>query len=326
MGLIKEFLNMAKATKKAAKKATKKVTKKKVTKKAATKKVSKKATKKVAKKTTAKKVAKKTSKKVTKKVTKKVAKKVAKKTTKKVAKKATKKVVKKVEKKVTPKKQVSKTSKVESKKKVVKQIAESPVEEVVVAQEVVVDTPEITEILEEVVVPEKIEEPVSAKQMEINEAASKVNDEIAGMRENFSWADIANAISSLDFFVDHRSDDCSEKGCDNLRTTQQYCRLHYISNWYEINKKREILKEGKLQEYIEDLVSKYPPKLIDSLLSDLHDDKDFFKVLHELNIHSEIDMVDEEFGAVDEDDDDADKDIAVETRTFGASQRFEDEQ
>ena len=51
--------------------------------------------------------------------------------------------------------------------------------------------------------------------------------------------EIADAISTLDFFVDNRSDDCLEKGCDNLRTTQQYCRLHYIANWHEIKRKRE---------------------------------------------------------------------------------------
>lgn len=154
---------------------------------------------------------------------------------------------------------------------------------------------------------------------EIEEASTKVQDEISALSENFNWEDIAGAISSLDFFVDHRSDECLEKGCENLRTTQQYCRLHYIANWYDIKRKRDILKEGMLQEYIEELISKYPPKLIESILTDLHDDKDFFKALSELNITSEFDFEEEDF-----DSDSDDEDITIETRSIG-SNRFDED-
>ena len=376
MGLIKELLDMAKASKKVAKKATKKVTNKKVAKKASSKKVAKKTT---TKKKTTKKVAKKAAKKVTKKVAKKVAKKVTKKqAAKKVAKKVTKKQVvkkapaKKVTKKAPAKKVTKKTTvkKVEQKapvKKVkTKAVADkvttkkdttksnnSSLEEKKVekfTKEAVVKAQEKRPLKAKVVAPEVLEEAIDSevsiddvavegtstpaassanfvppKKVEIAEAEARVNDEIAVLSENFSWQEIADAISSLDFFVDHRSDDCAEKGCDNLRTSQQYCRLHYIANWYDIQKKREILKEGKLQQYIEELVSKYPPKLIESLLSDLQDDKEFYRALNELNIHSDMEIDDVEFDAA-EDDDDADEDIAVETRNFTSSQRFEDEQ
>ncbi len=197
------------------------------------KKTAKKTAKKTVKKTTKKKTAKKAAKKAAKKKT---AKKVAKKKTAKKA--ATKtKTAKKVEKKAKAKKtetKAPKEAKAEHKKaskKASKKAKES---------EEVTDTP--------------------SKASEIEEAATKVQDEIAGLSENFDWADVAGAIASLDFFVDHRSDECLEKGCENLRTTQQYCRLHYIANWYDIKRKREILKEGMLQEYIEELISKYPPK------------------------------------------------------------------
>jgi hypothetical protein len=151
---------------------------------------------------------------------------------------------------------------------------------------------------------------------------ANVADEIAQLREHFNWKDIAEAIGTMDFFIDPKNDECIEKGCDNIRTTQSYCRLHYLRNWKTVQKKRDILKEGKLQEYIEELISKYPPKYIEALLSDLSDDKEFYRVLNELNITSEFDFEEDEFeNAVD--DDDADDDIGIET--ISSSLRYEDE-
>ena len=122
--------------------------------------------------------------------------------------------------------------------------------------------------------------------------------------------------------IDPKNDECIEKGCDNIRTTQSYCRLHYIRNQKTIQKKREILKEGNLQEYIEELISKYPPKYIEALLSDLSDDKEFYKILNELNITSEFDFEEEDFENV-ADDDDSDDDIGIET--ISGAMRYEDE-
>jgi hypothetical protein len=150
----------------------------------------------------------------------------------------------------------------------------------------------------------------------------KIADEIAELREHFNWKDIAESIGTMDFFINSKNDECIEKGCDNIRTTQSYCRLHYIRNQKTIQKKREILKENKLQEYIEELISKYPVKYIDSLLSDLSDDKEFYKVLNELNITSEFDFEEDELeNAADDDDDDGD--IGIET--ISSSLRYEDE-
>ncbi|HXH76055.1 MAG TPA: hypothetical protein VNJ08_13880 [Bacteriovoracaceae bacterium] len=150
----------------------------------------------------------------------------------------------------------------------------------------------------------------------------KIADEIAELREHFNWKDITEAIGTMDFFIDPKNDECIEKGCDNIRTTQSYCRLHYLRNWKVVQKKRDILKEGKLQEYIEELISKYPTKYIEALLSDLSDDKEFYRVLNELNITSEFDFEEDEFeNAVD--DDDGDDDLAIET--ISSSLRYEDE-
>ena len=156
----------------------------------------------------------------------------------------------------------------------------------------------------------------------MSDLEGKIGDEIAELREHFNWKEIAEAIGTMDFFIDAKNDECVEKGCDNIRTTQSYCRLHYLRNWKVIQKKRDILKEGKLQEYIEELISKYPPKYIEALLSDLSDDKEFYRVLNELNITSEFDFEEDEFENAADDDDDGD-DIGIET--ISSSLRYEDE-
>lgn len=156
----------------------------------------------------------------------------------------------------------------------------------------------------------------------LNDIEGKIADEIAELREHFNWKEIAEAIGTMDFFIDPKNDECVEKGCDNIRTTQSYCRLHYLRNWKTIQKKREILKEGKLQEYIEELISKYPTKYIEALLSDLSDDKEFYTVLNQLNITSEFDFEEDEFENAVDDDDDGD-DIGIET--ISSSLRYEDE-
>jgi hypothetical protein len=166
------------------------------------------------------------------------------------------------------------------------------------------------------------ETPRSSKKYDkINTLEAKITEEIADLRENFSWKEIADAIASLEFFIDSKNDECIEKGCDNIRTTLSWCRLHYIKNWKSIQRKKEILQEGKLQEYIEELISKYPPKFVEAILSDLSDDRDFYKVLSELNITAEFDFEEEDLQAVDDDGDD--DDLGIEAR-FTGSMRYED--
>ncbi|MFP5457613.1 MAG: hypothetical protein ACLGG7_02670, partial [Bacteriovoracia bacterium] len=158
------------------------------------------------------------------------------------------------------------------------------------------------------------------KKFSVNDLEGKIADEIAELREHFAWKDILGAIGTLEFFVDPKDDSCVEKGCDNIRTTLSWCRLHYLKNWKAIQRKKEILSEGKLQEYIEELISKYPPKYIEAITNDLSDDKEFYKVLNELNITNEFDFEEEDFEA---DNDEADTDdISIER--FSGSMRYED--
>ncbi len=303
-----------------AKSKKKKVTKKKVVKKKVTKKkvAKKKVTKKkVTKKKTVKKAAKKKI--IKKKV---VKKKVAK---KKVAKKKVTK--KKVVKEKAVKKKVAK-KKVAKKKVTKKKVVKKKVAKKTEAKGKVVKKKDVKKVTKEKVSKKESKKETTSKKVskktkskELKNAETKVTEEIENLQEHFSLADIANSIATLDFFVDPSNDECQEKGCDNLRTTQSYCRLHYVSNWYEIKRKREILKEGRLQEYIEELVSKYPPKYIQSIASDLGDEKEFYKALSDLNIMSEFDTEGEDFDSGDNEDDD----ISVETRAYRPQNKLGDE-
>ena len=316
-----------KTAKKAAKKAAKKVTKKKSTKqKTAKKKTAKKVTKKKTAKKTAKKVTKKkTAKKAAKKVTKKkTAKKVAKKKTtkqkaaKKVAKKTAKKAAKKVTKKKTTKQKATKKVTKKTAKKSIKKKESTP-EKASGGQEV--ETQE--EVQEERSTPSrselaKGEEPdlsdavLTGKKKK--QAEEVIKEKLAeGVIETAESVEtnirkVLAAIKVSDFYSSD-SDECLERGCDAPATTLGYCRFHYIANWKDIKTKQRVLEEGKLQEAIEDLASKYPLRFIESMLSDLADEKTFFSVLKEMDIEG----VEDSYDDMDDDGDD-DQDIAFETK------------
>jgi hypothetical protein len=82
---------------------------------------------------------------------------------------------------------------------------------------------------------------------------------------------------------------CREVACELTATTATYCRMHYIKNWKKIQRKQMILKERKLNSYIEELVSKYPDKYIEAIRQDLSSEKDFSKVIADLEIDEGID-------------------------------------
>ena len=92
---------------------------------------------------------------------------------------------------------------------------------------------------------------------------------------------------------------CREPGCEALATSAGNCRLHYIKNWKKIKRKEVILKEGKLNQYIEELVSKYPDKYIEAIRQDLANDKDFAKVIYDLDLDESIDDFEGEGESID---------------------------
>lgn len=110
---------------------------------------------------------------------------------------------------------------------------------------------------------------------------ASLNAEVAEIR-----SDIYGPVNSAGEAV------CREVACEGLVTSGGYCRLHYIKNWKKIKRKELILKEGKLNQYIEELVIKYPDKYIEAIRSDLASDKEFNKVIHDLELDEAIDDFD----------------------------------
>ena len=96
------------------------------------------------------------------------------------------------------------------------------------------------------------------------------------------------------------ADNCREVACEGLSTTAGYCRMHYIKNWKKIKRKELILKEKKLNSYIEELVVKYPDKYIEAIRQDLANDKDFAKVIYDLDLDESVDDFDVEGESVEQ--------------------------
>ncbi|PIP94648.1 MAG: hypothetical protein COW00_09030 [Bdellovibrio sp. CG12_big_fil_rev_8_21_14_0_65_39_13] len=144
-----------------------------------------------------------------------------------------------------------------------------------------------------------------------------LKEEVLGLTEEFSLREIFEGIRSINL-IPNELDECLEKGCDNPATTSGYCRYHYIKSWKDIKKKQTLISEGKLQAFIEDLVKKYPSKVIENILSDLADEKSFYSVLKEMDIEATEDS----FEDADEDLVDDDADISVEN--FKGKSLYED--
>ena len=132
---------------------------------------------------------------------------------------------------------------------------------------------------------------------------------VKALADEVDISEVLNRVRNLEFFIDE-GDECIEKNCDSPATTGNYCRFHYIKNWQDVKKREGILKEGKLHQFIEELLRKYGQKQIEGMQADLSDDKNFFSVLKELNIELE----DESFEEADDELLDDDTDIAFETK------------
>lgn len=108
---------------------------------------------------------------------------------------------------------------------------------------------------------------------------------------------------------------CREPGCDNDPIINTYCRLHYIKNWKKIKRKEAIIAAGQLNSYVEELVNKYPDKYLDVIRQDLSSEKDWSKVVTDL----ELDSVDDEFATEEE------AESAAEGTRRGGDRDFDDE-
>jgi hypothetical protein len=95
---------------------------------------------------------------------------------------------------------------------------------------------------------------------------------------------------------------CREIGCELLAVAKGYCRLHYLKNWSRIQNKEVILRDGRLKNYIEELVNKYPDKYLEVIRKDLAFENEFAKVIADLEIveSTSDDLIDEDIEITDE--------------------------
>ncbi len=230
---------------------------------------------------------------------------------KKAKKKVIKKkvVVKKKIKKAAPKKkakkiQVKARPKIVKKKKV-KEPIKKPIEKKLKTKPVKVVKEKVVKVKE---IKEKPPKKKTAAQL-LLEAKEILQLPLSEVKKDLGLKEIFESMKSLEVF-DSKSDECLEKDCDNLATTNGFCRLHYIKNWGEIKNREEIILNGRLNDVIFLVFSKIPLKFISDVLDDIQDDKSFYKVLKELNIDTKGDG----FEDGEEEDFDDERDIAYETK------------
>ncbi len=77
---------------------------------------------------------------------------------------------------------------------------------------------------------------------------------------------------------------CKVRDCDQVSNVEGYCRYHYLLLWKKIQTRKHILLDGKLEKYVEDLMSRYPDKFVEVIKKDLKTEKDFLSVIQELEI------------------------------------------
>jgi hypothetical protein len=110
---------------------------------------------------------------------------------------------------------------------------------------------------------------------------------------------------------------CRVKDCDQPWVVEGYCRYHYLLFWKKIQNRKKILSEGKLEQYIEELTSRYPLKFLELIRKDLSSEPDFFSAIQELDI-DEAGHLDESF---------EDENFMEEVRGIGSgeTERVDDE-
>ncbi len=86
---------------------------------------------------------------------------------------------------------------------------------------------------------------------------------------------------------------CRVKDCDQPAVVENYCRYHYLFFWKKIQNRKKILSEGKLEQYIEELTSRYPLKFLELIRKDLSSEPDFLSAIQELDIDEASTNVDD---------------------------------
>lgn len=77
---------------------------------------------------------------------------------------------------------------------------------------------------------------------------------------------------------------CRARDCDQAAMVETYCRYHYLLFWRKIQNRKKILLDGKLDRYIEELMTRYPDKFLEMIRRDLRTEKDFLGAIQEMEI------------------------------------------
>ena len=77
---------------------------------------------------------------------------------------------------------------------------------------------------------------------------------------------------------------CFEEDCDQIATTNGYCRYHYIAYWRQFKVKNKILSENKIQIWINQIIKNHSSKVLDYMIRDLSNEKDFSTALSDMKI------------------------------------------
>ena len=81
---------------------------------------------------------------------------------------------------------------------------------------------------------------------------------------------------------------CAEENCDQPAVTGDYCRLHYIMVWRLIKDKNEILSQNKLKTWVGEIIENHRRQaVLDYMVRDLSNEKDFSSALSEMKIPAE---------------------------------------
>ncbi len=129
--------------------------------------------------------------------------------------------------------------------------------------------------------PAKVAKPVVEKAAKVAKAPAKAPEPKIEVRSVPEEPDTAEDVVLTDADGNRF---CRTKDCDRLAEVDNYCRYHYILLWKNIQIRRNILQEGKLGRYVEELTARYPDKFLEILKKDLRSEKDFLAAIQELEI------------------------------------------
>lgn len=89
---------------------------------------------------------------------------------------------------------------------------------------------------------------------------------------------------------------CKWTGCNDISTTVNFCRFHYLANWRKLKSKEAKKKGQELDAYLEVLSTKFPVEFFEKLRQDVEE-------MSEKEAAGEAEDGERSFDSVDGDDD-----------------------